>query len=60
VKKETAQTLELMDADGKKIEVNKPDIQSRERGQSAMPEGIAKILSKRDLRDLVEYLASLK
>jgi len=60
VKKETANGLELMDADGKKIEVSKPDILSRERGQSAMPEGFAKILSKRDLRDLVEYLTSLK
>jgi quinoprotein glucose dehydrogenase len=60
VKKDSAETLELIDADGKKIEVNKPDIQSRERGQSAMPEGYAKILSKRDLRDLVEYLATLK
>jgi quinoprotein glucose dehydrogenase len=60
VKKETSDSLELIDANGNKIEVNKSDIQSRERGQSAMPEGLGKILSKRDLRDLVEYLASLK
>ena len=25
-----------------------------------MPEGLAKLLSKQDLRDLVEFLASLK
>ncbi|HEY2586712.1 MAG TPA: HEAT repeat domain-containing protein [Tepidisphaeraceae bacterium] len=60
VKKETDSQLELIDADGKQIEVNKSEIQSRERGQSAMPEGFGRILSKRDLRDLVEYLASLK
>jgi quinoprotein glucose dehydrogenase len=60
VKKETGSQLELIDADGKRIDVSKADIQSRERGQSAMPEGFAKILSKRDLRDLVEYMASLK
>jgi quinoprotein glucose dehydrogenase len=60
VKKESSDQIELIDANGNKIEVNKPDIQSRERGQSAMPEGLGKILSKRDLRDLVEYLANLK
>jgi quinoprotein glucose dehydrogenase len=60
VKKETGTQLELIDADAKKIEVNKADIQARERGQSAMPEGFGKTLSKRDLRDLVEYLGSLK
>lgn len=60
VKKETSDSLELIDANANKIEVDKSDIQSRERGQSAMPEGLGKILSKRDLRDLVEYLASLK
>ena len=60
VKKESGDQLELLDANGLKIEINKSDIQSRERGQSAMPEGYGKILSKRDLRDLVEYLASLK
>jgi quinoprotein glucose dehydrogenase len=60
VKKETGTQLELIDADARKIEVNKADIQARERGQSAMPEGFGKTLSKRDLRDLVEYLAGLK
>ena len=60
VKKETDGQLELVDADGHRIEVDKANIQSRERGQSAMPEGFGKLLSKRDIRDLVEYLASLK
>jgi quinoprotein glucose dehydrogenase len=60
VKKETADELELVDADGHKITIHKSDIKTRESGQSAMPEGFGKILSKRDLRDLVEYLSSLK
>jgi quinoprotein glucose dehydrogenase len=60
LRKETATTLELVDADGKLFDINKADIQSRQRGQSAMPEGFGQILSKRDLRDLVEYLAELK
>jgi quinoprotein glucose dehydrogenase len=60
VRKETANHLELIDAEGHISEVNKSDIKTRERGQSAMPEGFGKILSKRDIRDLVEYLASLK
>jgi quinoprotein glucose dehydrogenase len=60
VKQETDADLELIDPDGHKIHVSKAEIESRQRGQSAMPEGFGKILSKRDIRDLVEYLASLK
>ena len=36
------------------------DITRRERGPSAMPEGLAQALTARELRDLVEYLATLK
>lgn len=60
VKKETDTQIQLIDADGNKLTVPKADVVTRLRGQSAMPEDIAKTLSKRDLRDLVEYLASLK
>lgn len=60
LKKETPDTLELVDADGKLFTINRNEIKSRERGQSAMPDGFGKILSKRELRDLVEYLAQLK
>ncbi|MCW5557287.1 MAG: c-type cytochrome, partial [Verrucomicrobiae bacterium] len=38
----------------------KATIRSRERGSSAMPEGLADALSPFELRDLVEYLASLR
>lgn len=60
VKKETDRDLELVDADAHSTTIPKSDIANRQRGQSAMPEGFEKLLTKRDLRDLVEYLASLK
>ena len=60
VRNETATDVDLVDAEGHKIIVPKDQIEARRRGESAMPEDIARHLSKRDLRDLVEYLASLK
>ena len=60
VKTQTPEQVVLIDADNKHITINAGDIATRSRGVSAMPEGFAKTLSKRDLRDLVEYLASLK
>jgi putative heme-binding domain-containing protein len=36
------------------------DIARRERGPSAMPEGLAAALTPRELRDLIEYLATLR
>src|SRR5262249_29762065 len=48
----------LMTADGKLLTVSKAKIDERSRGRSAMPENLVR--SKRDLRDLVEFLASLK
>ena len=41
-------------------EIKTSDITRRERGPSAMPEGLAQALTARELRDLVEYLATLK
>ena len=59
VKKETADTVELLSIDGPAT-VKKSDIRTRERGGSGMPDGFGQILSRRDLRDLVAFLASLK
>ncbi len=60
----------LKSEDGQKIVLNSPEdglvtipkneIKSRERGLSAMPEGMPLILSKQDLRNLVEFLSALK
>ncbi len=60
VKMETARELTLVNVDGQVIKAPTAEIESRSRGVSAMPEGFAKTLSKRDLRDLVEFLAELK
>ena len=60
VKSEDHDNLRLMDADGKSFTVSKEQIEQRRRGQSAMPADVAKLLSKSDLRDLVEYLSQQK
>lgn len=46
--------------DGKKQQVPKDAIKERMAIPSAMPPGLGEVLGKRDLRDLVEYLATLK
>jgi quinoprotein glucose dehydrogenase len=57
---EDADQLRLRLADGTRLDLPKNRIRSRERGMSAMPSGLAEILGRRRLRDLVEYLATLK
>ena len=49
-----------MTAEGKQIAVRKDLVEERKRGPSAMPADVAAKLSKTELRDLIEYLASLK
>ena len=44
-------------ADGKKQQIKTADIKERMRVPSAMPPGLGDVLGKRDLRDLVEFLA---
>ncbi|HYE98933.1 MAG TPA: HEAT repeat domain-containing protein, partial [Planctomycetota bacterium] len=60
IKSETEAELVLILADGREKRIPKANIAARKAGMSAMPDDLAKQLSKRDLRDLVEYLASLK
>jgi quinoprotein glucose dehydrogenase len=59
VKKETAEVIDLMTIDGPAT-VKKGDVKTRERGGSGMPDGFGQILNKRDLRDLVAFLATLR
>jgi quinoprotein glucose dehydrogenase len=47
-------------ADGQSVVVSKDEIEDRKRGPSAMPADLVSKLSKSELRDLIEYLASLK
>lgn len=61
VKRETATELEIFSTeDGVLLKFSKQEIKSRDRGLSAMPEELAKLLSKTELRDLVEFLSTVK
>jgi quinoprotein glucose dehydrogenase len=60
IEKETDAALMLILADGQRRTLAKSDIKARKAALSAMPEDIVKQLSRRDLRDLVEFLAGLK
>jgi quinoprotein glucose dehydrogenase len=60
LRKETDKAIELMDADGKTITVDPEIVVSRKKGKSSMPADLIKHLSRRELRDLVAYLSSLK
>jgi quinoprotein glucose dehydrogenase len=60
LKSEDGRQVRLMTAEGQSVTVPKGQIDERQTGKSAMPEDVIKHLSKADLRDLVEYLASLK
>ncbi len=59
LKAESDTELTLMQPTGVPEKLVKAQVKSRERGPSGMP-ALAAVLSKKDLRDLVEYLASLK
>ena len=60
LKSEDDKAIRLMTAEAKLIEVPKADVEERKRGASAMPEDLHKKLTKAELRDLVEFLATLK
>ena len=60
VVRETGGRLTLRSPDGAPVTLDKADIKSREPGVSGMPEGFGQILSKRDLRNLVEFLATMR
>jgi quinoprotein glucose dehydrogenase len=52
--------VRLITAEGTIVAVPKSSIDERKRGPSAMPGDLVKKLTKTDLRDLIEFLASLK
>lgn len=60
VKSEDKKQLKLVTAENKEVTVAVEDIQRRRTGPSAMPDDLHKKLSRRELRDLVEFLSSLK
>ncbi len=60
VKSEDEKSVRLMTADGSIVAIATDDVDDRASGKSAMPEDLVKTLSKADIRDLVEYLSTLK
>ncbi len=60
LRKETADTLEVASPDEGMQILRKGDVKKRERGASGMPDGFGDILTRRELRDLVEYMSTLK
>jgi len=60
LKAETADTLQILSPEDGLMTLKKSDIKTRVRGLSGMLNNMKDVLSKRDIRDLVEYLAQLK
>ncbi len=60
LRKEDAKTITLAEPDEGITVYDKSEVISRSTGLSPMPEGLEKMLTKRELRDLVEFLASQK
>jgi quinoprotein glucose dehydrogenase len=60
VKLETKEKLTLMTPEGKLVDIPTESITARRKGKSAMPNDLIKHMSRRQLRDLVAYLSSLK
>ena len=60
LKGEDAKEIRVLTADGKIVPVPIAKIDDRTRGKSAMPDDVVRHLTKRELRDVIEYLAGLK
>jgi quinoprotein glucose dehydrogenase len=60
LKTETADELVVNSPEDGLLKLKKADITRRDKGLSAMPEGLGALLSKRDVRDLMEFLATAK
>lgn len=60
VKSENEEFIELIQNDGGQVRILIDEIVARRKGISSMPADLTKLMSKRELRDLVAYLVSLK
>ncbi len=57
IKSETPEILELNSPEDGLVKIKKADIESREKGLSGMPDGFGDLLTKQELRNLIEYLS---
>ena len=60
IKAEDKTRVKLVTAEAKELTIPVEDIVARRTGPSAMPDDLHKKLSRRELRDVVEFLSSLK
>ena len=60
IQQETETHVKMVTAQGTKISIAVDDIDERFKGQSGMPSDLAKNLTRSEVRDLVEYLSTLK
>jgi len=60
IESESDQVLNLIDAQGNTIKITKSEIVQRRDGRSVMPANLLEHVNSSDLRDLIEYLASLQ
>jgi quinoprotein glucose dehydrogenase len=60
IKQETADRITLQAPDGAVVNVDPKTVEERAVGKSGMPEDLVKKLTRRELRDLVEFLASCR
>lgn len=60
LKEDKPDELIIVTAENKRVTVKKSNIADKRKALSAMPDNIVKLLTERELRDLVEYLATIK
>ena len=60
VKRENDTEIEINSPEEGMLKLSKANIATREQGQSGMPEELRQMLTKQDLRNLIEFLATLK
>jgi quinoprotein glucose dehydrogenase len=60
LRSKTDKEITIVDADGKVTVVQRDTVESEKPDKSAMPDDLHKKLSRRELRDVVEFLFSLK
>ncbi|OAI53640.1 hypothetical protein AYO47_04410 [Planctomyces sp. SCGC AG-212-M04] len=60
VRGEDEKTFRIVTPTGESITIEKDQVDDRAKGQSGMPADIMKQISRRELRDVVEYLSTLK
>ncbi len=60
LKSENDQEIVIMSLEDGLVKVKKSDVTNRVKGLSAMPEGMGQLLTKQELRNLMEFLGTLK